>query len=95
MTDALSRLDDGPALRNNEVNMIAVVSKCARKYPEALFNLDAVLKCQRDLQMTPLKGQNRFNKDNYFNKTIKLTALLTNNINMRTSEASSHFQLIC
>lgn len=56
MTDALLRLDDGPALRNNKVNMIAVVLKCVRKYTEALFNLDAVLKCQRDggcLQMTP------------------------------------------
>lgn len=97
MTDALLRFDDGPALRNNEVNMIAV-SKCVHKYPEALFNLDAVLKCQRDggcLQMTPLKGKKQFNKENYFMQTIKLTDWLTNNINMRTSESSSNFHLIC
>lgn len=89
MTDALLRLDDGPALRNNKVNMIVVVLKSVRKYTEPLFNLDAVLKCQRDggcLQMTPLKEN--FNKENYFMQTIKLTVLFTNNINMRTSGAS-------
>lgn len=41
MTDALLRLDDGPALRNNKVSMIAVVSKCVCKHPEALFSLES------------------------------------------------------
>lgn len=59
MTEALLRLDDGPALRNNKGNMIAVVSKRFGKYPEAQFNLKAVLKRQRDgerLQMSPRQG---------------------------------------
>ncbi len=56
MSDALLRLDDGPALRNNKVSMIAVVSKCVRKHPAALFSLES----DRDgecLQMTPLIGK--------------------------------------
>lgn len=80
MTEALLRLDDGPALRNNKVNMIAVVSKCVGKYPEAQFNLEAVLKRQRDgecLQMTPRQGKA---------PTINLTVLFTDKINMRTSD---------
>ncbi len=89
MSDALLRLDDGPALRNNKVSMIAVVSKCVRKHPAALFSLES----DRDgecLQMTPLKGKKKtLKKENCVMQTINNMALFTNNRNMRTSEAGS------
>lgn len=92
MTDALLRLDDGPALRDNKVSMIAVVSKCVCKHPEALFSLESDKEMENVFRWHHLKEKNHLKKENCVTQTINRMALFTNNRNMRTSEASSDFQ---
>ncbi len=88
MTDALLRLDDGPALRENKVSMIAVVLKCVCKHPEALFSLESDKEMENVFRWHHLKEK----KENCVTQTINRMALFTNNRNMKTSEVGSDFQ---